>query len=416
MQKEKKGRYLSGTAKAVVIGLSCSLSACATVDGWLAGDSSADTTKNPVAEPKPITVYEPEPQKKKAPKAMAARASEPRNSARLDALSKPILAPADDNDSETFPDLTPPRSSSSLRSTALAAPRDAQRPDLPVHAKPGQCYARVKVPARYRTEREKVVVADGYDKTVTEPAEYKWVKEKVLIRPASEVVVEVIPAKYKTVTERVQVEPERWRVKEIPAVYDTVIEKVLVQPARTEWKPGRGPVEKTNHDTGEIMCLVEIPAVYDKVERRVLKKPARSERVRVPAKYDRVSKKVMVSPERVRKETVPAKYKTVKVRKQVRPERTRTVSVPAKTEFRNKKVLISESRVQWQQVLCENNATRSRVREIQDALFERGYDPGKLDGKLGPMTYEAVELYQRDKKLPRGAITYEVLKSLGVQL
>ena len=111
-------------------------------------------------------------------------------------------------------------------------------PPMPLDAKPGECYASFYVPPRCET-----------------------VTEKVMTRAASER-VETIPAKYEVVEERVMVQPASKRMEEVPAEYRTVEEKVLVEPARTEWRPGRGAVERMDSATGKIMCLVEIPAKY----------------------------------------------------------------------------------------------------------------------------------------------------------
>lgn len=59
----------------------------------------------------------------------------------------------------------------------------------------------------------------------------------------------------------------------VPAVYKTTTEEVLESPAQTVWKKGRGPIEKLDNATGEIMCLVEIPAKYRTIQKVVLENP-----------------------------------------------------------------------------------------------------------------------------------------------
>ena len=79
-----------------------------------------------------------------------------------------------------------------------------------------------------------------------------------------------------------------------PPVYENVTERILVKPAYTTWKKGRGPIEKINQATGEIMCLVEVPAEYRTVTKRVLKTPAGTKKVTIPAVYKTVKKRIMV--------------------------------------------------------------------------------------------------------------------------
>lgn len=261
--------------------------------------------------------------------------------------------------------------------------------DLP-DAKPGECYARVLIPAEYRSEVEEVVVAEASHRVEIIPARYEWAEEKVKVKDASYKLVPVA-AEYGTVTERVEVSPARrmwtsgksnreassallqaamqmgvsedvtagtcfheylepatyravtekvlkkeaseklltipakyeWvdekvmvkeasnKVVEVPAEYETVVEEVLVQPARQVWKKGRGPKERIDDSTGEILCLVEIPAKYKKVTKRVLKKPASTRQIEVPAVYKNQKIRRLISEPEVKRIEIPAEYSSI---------------------------------------------------------------------------------------------------------
>jgi peptidoglycan hydrolase-like protein with peptidoglycan-binding domain len=56
--------------------------------------------------------------------------------------------------------------------------------------------------------------------------------------------------------------------------------------------------------------------------------------------------------------------------------------------------------------------TESTLKSIQEALIERGYDPGKPDGKIGNKTKNAIAKFQKDNNLATGGITYETLQAL----
>jgi len=161
------------------------------------------------------------------------------------------------------------------------------QPALPSFAKSGECYARVFIPARCET-----------------------VSEQVMTRAASER-VETIPAKYEVVEERVMVKPASKRIEEVPAEYKMVDEKVLVEPAHTEWREGRGSVEKMDAATGKIMCLVEVPATYKTVQKQVLLKEATTREVEIPAQYEMQKVNKMVEPAHENRIQIPAEYKTV---------------------------------------------------------------------------------------------------------
>jgi hypothetical protein len=154
-------------------------------------------------------------------------------------------------------------------------------------AKVGNCYAEYSIPSQYKTETQKVLKSEASVKIEIIPAKYELTEQKVLVKEASAKLIE------------------------IPATYETVTEKVMVKPATTEWKKGRGPVERLDGSTGEIMCLIEIPAVYNTVSKRVLKSPSSTKKIEIPAEYkvEKVSK--LVTPSREKKTEIPATYVTV---------------------------------------------------------------------------------------------------------
>jgi len=167
-------------------------------------------------------------------------------------------------------------------------------------AKIGSCYAEYSIPSQYKTETQKVLKSEASAKIEIIPAKYEWSTEKVLVKEASAKLIE------------------------IPAMYETVTEKVLVKPATTEWKKGRGPVEKLDGSTGEIMCLIEVPAVYNTVSKRVLKSPSFTKKIEIPAEY-----------------------KVEKVRKLVKPAQEKKIEIPATFESVTKRAKTADEKVMW---------------------------------------------------------------------
>jgi len=188
----------------------------------------------------------------------------------------------------------------------------------PPNAKPGECYARVLTPAVYTQVTKEVLVKGASEKIEVIPAEYTMVEETLLVKEAGEI-LKTIPAEYKWVEEEYMVEPEKTELVTVPATYKNVSEQVLVKEAYTTWKKGRGPIEKINDSTGEIMCLVEVPAEYKTVSQRVLDQPAYTQSKTIPAEYSTVKKRVLVRDAEVVREVIPAEYKTVMVKKLVKP-------------------------------------------------------------------------------------------------
>ncbi len=179
-------------------------------------------------------------------------------------------------------------------------------------AKPGQCFAKVKTPAKYLTKTKRVLIQKASTKRVLVRApQYTWVNKKVLVRKAS----------YRTRTQAAQ--------------YRTVTKRVMVKPAYNTWKKGQGAITRIDNATGQIMCLVKVPAVYKTVTQRVLVRPAKTVRTLVPAVYKNV---------RSMKATAPALYKTVK-----RPARYSTQSY---------RVKVGGARYVWKPIVCQTNAPK----------------------------------------------------------
>lgn len=148
------------------------------------------------------------------------------------------------------------------------------------------------------------------------PAEYRTEDRRVLKRAGGETIA-VTPAEYETVEERVLVKEASSRLVNVPAVYRTETESVLVEPARSVWKKGRGPLERIDDTTGEIVCLVEIPARYETITRSVLESPAATRTIDIPAVYETVSVQRLVRAASESRATIDPQFATVPTRVKV---------------------------------------------------------------------------------------------------
>ncbi len=327
---------------------------------------------------------------------------------------------------------------------------------LPAQAEIGQCFVEYFQTAQYKTETQNVVKREPYEE------------------------LEIVPAKYEMVEEKVVVKEAAFKLVEVPPVYETVTEKVLEAPAYTTWKKGRGPVEKLDYATGDIMCLVEVPAKYKTVKRQILKSPATTKKVEIPAeykvqkvrklvqpakvnkievpgeyetikkkvkvsdakstwalagqagegkatkrklclrekpaRYEVITKQVLKSPATTKKVEIPAIYKTQMVRKLVQPATEKRSTVPAVVEKLTSRVKVSNERFEWRPVLCQTNMSKELNLQIQQALKDRGYNPGPIDGVIGRQTMVAVDQFQQKEGMERGGLTLSTLSSLGVKV
>lgn len=246
---------------------------------------------------------------------------------------------------------------------------------IPPDPQPGECYARVIIPATYKAVIERITTWPEVDRIKIIPAKYDFVDEPILIKEAS-TRFEVVRAQYEIVEEPVMIKPPTIELQVVDAVYETVLERVLVKEAtietfpvppayedaeekvlvreyRTEWKRatdigtggsvalasatqtiqryGDYKVLKTRiEDTGVLMCLVEIPAIYEIIPKKVLVKEAstRTEETTGP-EYEMIEKKILKTPAMVRQVEKPAEYRMVEMIRETNPETTRKFDVPA---------------------------------------------------------------------------------------
>jgi len=274
------------------------------------------------------------------------------------------------------------------------------------NAKPGECYAQVAIPAKYRTETSNIVVKDAGETLRIIPAKYETVQERVLVSEAGSD-LRVIPATFGTSTERYEVSPasSRWVMGsagssigadsqlvsmaraaganvdgasagscfaeyfEAPS-FKNVTERVLVSeaaetiklnPAKYEWTEQRvmvSPAART---------LVEIPASYETKSERVMVEDAKTvwrkgrgaiEKidngtgdvmclVEVPPVFKTVTKRVLKTPASTRATEIPAKYETIRVRKLVADATETRVAVPAKYDTVTKRIQESGGAHNW---------------------------------------------------------------------
>ncbi len=345
-------------------------------------------------------------------------------------------------------------------------------------AKLGQCYAKVKKPASYKTLTKRILVKKASSKRVfVRSAQYQWLNRRVLVKPAS-------------YTQRI-----------IPAVYKTVTKRVVIKPSYLKWKKGKGLITRIDNATGEILCRVKVPAVYKKVSRKVLVRAAKIIKTPRNAVYKTVKNKKLISPVQYRTVRTPARYKTKKYRvktasvkyiwrqvicetnvsksykgrthykkvykakihrsqatvkkypKQQRRVRAKSNSRQHLAQKRNNirkasysRKMASPQRVrattsqptavrttnivprptirlnQIQRVRKVNKSNQPKVRltkanaifRIQTALSERGFKLGKIDGKLGPATVAALTAFQRQNGLTTGKLNRATLHALDL--
>lgn len=338
-------------------------------------------------------------------------------------------------------------------------------------AKPGQCFAKVKTPAKYVTKSKRILIQkSSAQRVLVRAPQYRWIAKKVLVRKAQYV------------------------NRTIPAVYRNQTTRVLVRPAYHTWRKGHGAITRIDNMTGEIMCRVTVPAQYKNVTKRVQVRAAQNVRKFIPAVYKTVKQKKRVSAALYKTVNRPARYKTQNYRVKVaaaryvwRPVLCKTnapkhykqkvavmqramkrshkkhfirqhssnagisyaqylavMNTPIKAKKKavkkkiNKKVMMPKTETMEatpkKPVMAPLSKTKDSVKAmdttkkkdsktdiqqnivygIQAALKSKGYNPGKLDGKMGPNTAKALKSFQKSRGLPVGVLSKDTFRALGL--
>ncbi len=278
--------------------------------------------------------------------------------------------------------------------------------DAPPDGEPGECFARVLVPAQYQTYSEQVAIDDGGSRISVSAPQFAAKKHKYILRDAS-VRYEVRQPVYKRVNEKVMVRPGYQTLQVIPGEYRTVNEQVQVSPPRLSWKPGaslasRAGVKLTQTRQGEVYCLVEEPAETQTISKRVQVRQERVQAINVPPVYRMITREVLVDPGGVREVHIPAQYGYYEAQYVTQPARQVRHPVAPRMANVTRKKQVSGEKFRWIKVLCETNATPAAISEVQGLLHKQGLYQGPVDGQTSPDMEAAIASYQQQMNIPHG--------------
>lgn len=296
---------------------------------------------------------------------------------------------------------------------SATAAQDSANVRLPSNPRPGECYQQIYVPPPTREVARRELLQEASTELVVTPARYEWVDEEVKIEEEAEI-IEVTPARFEIEKREVVIEPERREVSVEPAEYEIVSEPVQVRAAYSTWRRCDAN-ERLEDDASQVMCFVTVPAEYRTVERRVVSKPAQLVTRIIPAKTVQIDVKVMVERPRRRIRRIPAVTRTFRVLREIDPMRTDRTRIPATYQTVFETVKAGEGRLEWRPILCETSIDIDTIRDVQRALSARGFEPGPIDGVMGPLTRSALAAFQRSEGLAQGGLEAQTLLALGIE-
>lgn len=286
--------------------------------------------------------------------------------------------------------------------------------ELPPEAKPGECYLRVRMPAKFETTEDRLLVKPEAIRYEVVPAEFKEVEKEIVIKPES-ITYEIVPAQYETKEVEVVLAPEFTKMSATEPTFQLEDKKIETRAPRLALKLDVNPFSSNAPQNAEVLSLAQDPAEIKAYTRNLLIKPAHVQQEKVPRAIEKVATQVLVKPAEVKEVKVPAEVKKFMVRELVRPATKKEIKIPAEYTTVTLQRLITPEKVVWQRVLCVADMTPAIITSIQTKLKEKGIEPGELNGQLSDATKAAITQYQTQNSLAQGGLTYEFLKHLGIQ-
>ena len=313
------------------------------------------------------------------------------------------------------------------------------------------------IPAQYRNTTQRVLVKPAYNTwrkghgaitridnmtgeimcRVTVPAVYKNVTKRVLVRKAQNVRT-YVPAVYKTVKQKQRVSGALYKTVNRPARYKTQNYRVKVASARYVWRP---ILCATNAPKNYRKSIVRSQSDYKKQYKRPSSGISNQEYMRV------MNTMKEMSTQKKAEKTAPAKgithqqYMQVmnapiksmpsvtkkaaakKVTKPVSIKAPETMPAPAPEAMPAKPEVTPAATPEATPAATASGTTQKPsktaikqniVYGIQAALKSKGFDPGSLDGKMGPNTAAALKAFQSSRGLPIGVLSKDTFRALGL--
>ena len=319
-----------------------------------------------------------------------------------------------------------------------------------IDQKTGAVLCRVKIPAVYKNVKKKVLVHPARTIKTTKPALYKQVKTKKLLSPAQYKTV-YIPARYTTKKYRVKTASAKYIWRPVSLCKDNKAKHSnKIYSKKSPHSPKKGKQIKSNR----YQAMKTKPHRYKPHEYRKVSKTQKTKTYKTvkskPKRYAvkqyrkvsysrnitpsstikkanyAVKTSVYPSPRKATKRYRPRTNKVVKTYKPAIRANTRKVTKTYKPAIRanTRKVIktykpaikanagrvvrhtkkLNKSKVQ----LTRANA----VFHIQTALTKKGFNLGKIDGKLGSATVAALTAFQKKNGLQAGKLNRATLRAL----
>ncbi|HIP81429.1 MAG TPA: peptidoglycan-binding protein [Leucothrix mucor] len=179
-------------------------------------------------------------------------------------------------------------------------------------AKPGECFAKVIVPAEYETKSEQVLVKPESEKVDITPATFDNAEKEIVVKEGF-TKLKAVPAKFRTETVEIEISPAR-------TAWSTSLgaKAIAASPALLAGAKANG-VDLDAAKVGECFKEFYSPAVYETTEKEVLVKEESEEIKIASAQFEKSEETVVVKQASKKKVVKAAEYETIEEKIEIEP-------------------------------------------------------------------------------------------------
>ncbi len=257
--------------------------------------------------------------------------------------------------------------------------------DLPANPTPGKCYVKCITKDTFKEVTETYQSYPAYTTLKIEPATYKTVEERVLVKEASKKYV-YVPAVYETVEVSYIKKEGRTDLKVIPATFGKDSKTYEIYPKTSGWEYKiLEDCPSVNKEDCVAACFVEYPAQFRDVSFTTLTLDASTTNIPIPEQPTTYKKRVIKTPARVDEIEIPAEYATITRRVVDTPARSVPTNIPSKSDEISRTVMDQKGGISsWEEVDCDlldpnvipifyelgsSRLTNASMRTIDDTLL-----------------------------------------------
>ncbi len=317
----------------------------------------------------------------------------------------------------------------------------------PPNARPGQCFARVLVPATYTADQAlNVAIEDGYVMPRVADAKFSQPVARDVIASDGYKTFQVTNPEFGYVDEKITLVPAHHKVVVTPPAAHQGFKTYVVKKPTLVWRRGSdlSNVRRINGATGETYCLVEeygetvnvpytsysapkadvkfVPVAEQSItnRRQIVTREASVREIYVQpvlnAKNPRVNTQELISDAQIiGEDRIAPRTTTINTQRLDKPEYYTWVEVPCDNSNVQKVAVNLSSNVAPTEVISAKKPLNAvTAANVQKRLGELGFYRGPVDNIYGSKTRDAMRRFQESKGLNAdGKPNVEALKALG---